>query len=77
MVIFLVEVGFNIFFDAMRKDHIDVVNKYEYIRNNFTSGMNFVSAKIKFNNRFLGLTSNLQYTGLAIGMNDEKTGVTI
>lgn len=39
--------------------------------------MNWTSAKILDNNRFLGLSSHEDITILAIGMNDEKSGVKI
>jgi len=43
----------------------------------YGTGYNFVSVKIKGNNRFLGLVSKGVYSGLAIGMNNEESGVTI
>lgn len=71
------DVGFNLFFDSNNSGHIKVQNKYETITTDFQHGMNFTSVKLKANGRFLGLITNDEYTSLAIGFNNDSTGVNI
>lgn len=51
-------------------DHIFVKNKYNITQKQYGTSYNFVSTKIRGNNRFVGLISNGQYSGIALGVND-------
>jgi hypothetical protein len=54
-----------------------VSQKYNISEKQYNASYNFVSTKIRGNNRFVGLVSNGDYSGVALGVNDENTGVTI
>lgn len=47
MVRIYVEVGYNLIMDGSKKDHIDIVQKYNITKNSNGQSMNFTAAKIK------------------------------
>lgn len=69
--------GFNLFFTSPNTSHINVTEKYTVTESHFDHSMNFTSAKLSPTNRFLGLITNNEYTGLAIGFNNASSGVVI
>lgn len=56
---------------------ISISQKYNVSEKQYGATYNFISTKIRGNNRFVGLVSKGIYTGVALGVNDEATGVTI
>jgi hypothetical protein len=63
--------------NGTKNEHITVSDKYQVSEKQYGTSYNFASVKIRGNNRFVGLISNGDYSGIAIGTNDEATGVTI
>lgn len=77
MVISSPNVGYNLVFEGAPKEHITIQPKYLVNSTSFGNSFNFSMVKIKGHNRFLGLTTNNQYTQLAIGTNHPESGVVI
>ena len=69
--------GYNLEFSAPQKDHFSITPKYSVHQNRFNQTLNFTSAKIKTNNRFLGLSAHNEATTLAVGYNYDTIGVYI
>jgi len=66
-----------LFFNGSNKYHIKVTDKYDVKQKFYSTSYNFRVAKIRDQNKFLGLVINGDYSGIAIGTNDENSGVTI
>lgn len=64
-------------FNGSNSSHISIAQKYNITEKQFGTSYNFRTAKIRGNNRFVGLVSNGDYSGIALGVNDEESGVTI
>jgi hypothetical protein len=64
-------------FNGSNNSHISIAQKYNITEKQFGTSYNFRTAKIRGNNRFVGLVSNGDYSGIALGTNDEESGVTI
>jgi hypothetical protein len=74
---FPLHLGYNLMLDGSNNSHISVAQKYNVTEKQYGTSYNFRSATIRGNNRFIGLVSNGAYSGIALGVNDEKSGVTI
>jgi lipoprotein-anchoring transpeptidase ErfK/SrfK len=64
-------------FNSSTSSHITVAQKYNITEKQFGTSYNFKNIKIRGNNRFVGLISNGDYSGIALGVNDDASGVTI
>jgi len=73
----MVDAGYNLSFTSPTPDFVTVLDKFHMSERNFSYSMNFTSAKILGNNRFLAVESNAASTFLYVGMNDENDGVNI
>ena len=69
--------GYNLSFSSPTPDFVTILDKYHVSQRNWTYSMNFTSAKILGNNRFLAIHSDGSDTILYVGMNDETDGVKI
>lgn len=69
--------GYNLFLNGSNNDHISVSQKYTITENQYKTSYNFISTKIKGNNRFVGLVAKGDYSGIALGVNDPASGVTV
>lgn len=70
-------IGYNLMLNGSKNEHIEVANKYEVIETSYPTSYNFSNVKIRPNNRFLGLITKGDYSGLVVGTNDDTKGVTV
>jgi hypothetical protein len=77
MVNNLINLGYNLQFNGLLTDHIKINPKYQVSKMEFEHSFNFTTAKIKGNNRFLGLIINGERSDLVIGTNHPESGVSV
>ena len=62
---------------APNQEHISITDKYNVKENKYNQTYDFRSIKIRYGQQFMGLVVDGDKSGIALGTDDEKTGVTI
>lgn len=73
----MLTVGYNLTFNLPPVDFVSVLDKYHSSERDWQHSMNFTSAKIFGNGRFLAISSDGFNSILYVGTNDESGGVNI
>ena len=69
--------GYNLFLSAPNQSHISLTDKYDVRENKYNQTYDFRSIKIRRDGRFMGLVIDGDKTAIALGSDNETTGVTI